>query len=145
MLSGEQFAAWQSKQPQPEEVHQTEDCLKLTIRTPIGAENLPVMVWIQCVMVAIDAHSAYAAQLAGKRPHCHSDAADAAGTAVLLLFALAEAITKTAGRSNHTSRVPMPCRTKELFSSRSTIGLDCSAILRILTYQLQTWAPLIRL
>jgi para-nitrobenzyl esterase len=61
--TGEQLAAWQSKQPQPEEVHQTEDCLKLTIRTPIGAESLPVMVWIQCVAIVIHAHSPHTARL----------------------------------------------------------------------------------
>jgi carboxylesterase type B len=51
--TGEQLAAWQSNQPQPDDVHQTEDCLKLTIRTPLGADKLPVMCWIQCAAATI--------------------------------------------------------------------------------------------
>ena len=42
----EQLAAWQSVQPQPPSVHQTEDCLTVTIRSPAGAAGLPVMVWL---------------------------------------------------------------------------------------------------
>ncbi len=42
----EQRAAWQSNQPQPDGVQQTEDCLTLTIRHRVGAAKLPVMVWI---------------------------------------------------------------------------------------------------
>jgi para-nitrobenzyl esterase len=41
----EQLAAWQSGQPQPQ-VHQTEECLTMTVRTPVGAPGLPVMCWI---------------------------------------------------------------------------------------------------
>ena len=131
--SGEQLAAWQSKQPQPEDVHQTEDCLKLTIRTPIGAENLPVMVWIQCVVIFIDACSAHSDQLdlldSLQSPH------PAAAAAVPLLFVSAEAITKTAARSSQTSRVPTPCLTKEWSSSRLTIDWAFSGTSRTLTLQ----------
>ena len=42
----EQLAAYQRNQPQPDDVHQTEDCLTVTVRSPVGASNLPVMCWI---------------------------------------------------------------------------------------------------
>ena len=60
---GEQLAAWQSVQPQPS-TQQTEDCLTLTVRSPVGATPLPVMCWIhvsfyspRLVAAAAGAHS----------------------------------------------------------------------------------------
>lgn len=43
--TAEQLAAWQSLQPQAE-TRQTEDCLTVTVRSPVGASGLPVMCWI---------------------------------------------------------------------------------------------------